>query len=194
MKNLRKSTKLFIWWLLLYVPFIVIAMCTIYFMYNNMANKGPNGDLRKKIGQKIELGFLINLNNEKEKLNLETDITLVDFWFQGCVPCLQEMEQFEPLLVGMEDKLNVISISIDDRELWKKLFEENERFSFLKEDISNWKHFAFPDTTYLDEQDRIIKTNAGNLMIKSLGIGAFPAYLALNNDGILVDVPLSGVS
>ena len=49
---------------------------------------------------------------------------LVDFWFQGCQPCLEEMKYF-PVLLKKDH--NDLAISIDPKAATKKLLEQKPK-------------------------------------------------------------------
>jgi len=78
-----------------------------YFLvkYNNQSR---NEKTRKLIGEKIDFGYLMDLNNNKVKIKYTTDFTIIDFWFKGCSPCLEEMKRFSPLLNGNADKITTV--------------------------------------------------------------------------------------
>lgn len=119
---MKKNIKLIIFWILFYVPFVAATMFGIYYVVIKYSKNLQSVELRKHIGEKIDFGTLLDLNNNKVKLICKTDITLIDFWYKGCIPCLKEMEKFTPLISGKENKITDISISKDDKENWKPLF------------------------------------------------------------------------
>lgn len=139
----------------------------------------------------------------KTKLKYNTDITIVDFWFKGCSPCLEDMKQFESLISGLEKKLTLVSISIDDVQTWKSIFSEKSTIPFLNKKINNWNHYVLTDTTIV-RKDTIKKVRNGitiysessiqkmpgrNFIINEYGVKSFPTYLVLDKNGIIIEVP-----
>lgn len=189
--NMRRLLKLLIVWILLFIPLILVAMGIIFKISQNQSNDKYN-ESRKHIGEKIEINNLIDLDDNTVKLQCNSDITLIDFWYRGCKPCIESMEQFGSLISGLDNKISVISISIEDKNAWKSLFNEGSPLPFLTEQISNWKHYAVPDTTIMESEGRMVTRNGASYIMEQLGAKSLPLYLVLNKEGILIDVPTDG--
>ena len=127
-------------------------------------------------------------------MGFSADITLVDFWYSGCGPCVEEMREFNALISGKENEINIVSISIDGKEYWKRSFQANSPLSFLRKETSNWKHYNITDSTFLMvEKELVARGGPGLNFTKELGLNAFPSYLVLDKNGVLIDLPHSGV-
>lgn len=44
---------------------------------------------------------------------------LLDFWSQGCAPCMESLPEMEEITTRYQDKMEVISISQDSKDSWK---------------------------------------------------------------------------
>jgi len=103
---------------------------------------------------------------------------LVDFWFQGCAPCLAEMKQFPRLLEKYGDRLVILSISIDSESQTRRLLTQRpEPWDFLITDRSSWRFTNDTQREY----------------IRSLGVNQYPTYLLIDPSGRWVASPKSGV-
>lgn len=187
-----KPIKIAIIWFLLFIPIVITIMWLILNEYQNKQNEHLSS-LRNHLGEKIEINNLITLEGEKVNLEFNTEITVVDFWFRGCKPCLEEMKQFKPLISGFEEEITIASISIEDEHVWKPLFEKNSNFPFLVERLSNWNHYISADTIYEHNEYGVVTSNGSRFLLEKYGIKSFPCYMVLDNDGILIDTPASAV-
>ena len=109
----------------------------------------------------------ININGVRSQMHNKEIYTILNFWFIGCKPCIEEI----PILVELHnlEKMNVIGIALDS---------ENDLIDFLKEHcelnyeiIPNGKSiikdtlkmpFAYP-TNYLISPENIIINIYGQL-------------------------------
>jgi len=189
---MRKTIKLIIIWILLYIPVMLIGMGIIFHIVENHRKEKYRDNL-KHIGEKIEINNLVDLDNNRVKLQYKPNITIIDFWFKGCKPCIEHMEQFIPLISGMDNKISVISISVDDRNIWEPLFKEDSPLPFLTKKISNWKHYSVADTTFKESEYRTVTRNASDFLLDRFGVKSFPFYMVLDRNGNLIDVPASGL-
>ncbi len=141
--NMRISKKLLIIWILLFIPF--------FFGYFYFKFKRYETDAVKKrqlitnhIGEKFKIGNVIDTSGADVNVTFErSDLTIIDFWFNTCPPCIEEMQQFNSLLQKQEGKISVISVSINSFNVWSSLFRtQNPAFSFLLKPNKNWTHVA----------------------------------------------------
>jgi len=91
---------------------------------------------------------------------------LLDFWFIGCAPCLQDHKSITKRLNSLDGKnVEVIGISIDkNQEQWR---------SFINEKQYPWKNYR-----EVDEYENRMRTK--------LMIDVFPTYLLLDNKGSIL--------
>lgn len=122
-----------------------------------------------------QFGDLKSFGNYKGK------VLLVDFWFKGCKPCIEEMKFFPELLKKYESELAIVSISIDPKEETNYLLEHKPiPFDFLISDNENW-------TFYNDNR------KVGGLVNK-LNVVEYPTYLLFDKEGDLISTPMSGIA
>lgn len=50
---------------------------------------------------------------------------LLDFWSQGCGPCVQSLSEMEEITEMYKGRMEVVSISQDPKDAWKKFIAEN---------------------------------------------------------------------
>ncbi|MDP4239829.1 MAG: hypothetical protein Q8904_10220 [Bacteroidota bacterium] len=112
---MKKIFRLFIYWILLFLPIAVASSTIIYGLV-----KINDRYLNQNINKKLELNYVVDTLRNKVMLNFDSKVTIIDFWFVGCAPCVSEMRQFNSLLKGKEKEISVFSISIDDADYWKR--------------------------------------------------------------------------
>jgi peroxiredoxin len=150
--------------------------------------------LNKNIGEKFIVDNFIDTSGEEIKLDYtQSDITVIDFWFNDCPPCNEEMSQFRDLIKGKDKKITIISISVSSYEFWKKLFiEKTTRYAFLTTSIPNWQHVNLksnddPRLKHSISSDRL------NELTTKLNVTFFPAYFVLDKNGVIKARPISAV-
>ncbi|MFN0082301.1 MAG: TlpA family protein disulfide reductase [Ferruginibacter sp.] len=184
---MKISKKIFLLWALLLLPFMLI---TAYFFYEQkklIDNKKFN---RKNsiVGSHFSFDYLKNNKGEKiEKNILQTDFTIIDFWFEECPTCITEMNQFEDIIKGKEDKLSILSVSIDSENDWQKLLKaNNKRVAFLYKNVKGWSHALLqPPIDSFPE--------AGSYIIHNYKTNVYPLYFVLDRNGKIIASPKSAV-
>lgn len=109
---------------------------------------------------------LINLHNKTIRVKTrKAQMLLLDFWFVGCLPCLedhQKMHNYFSLLDQYQTKL--ISISNDDSyKKWK---------NYLDKHAYPWAHYK--------------KFTGKNNIVSQLGVSTYPTYILLDQTGRIV--------
>lgn len=96
---------------------------------------------------------------------MNTEFVILDFWFVGCIPCMEDHEKIKGLLRFLKQKqAELISISNDDSyKTWK---------GYLKKHDYPWRHYKKPP--------------ARENIISQLGISVYPTYILLNKKGQIV--------
>ncbi len=139
-----------------YLIGLVIFYFLLFFMAFIFLNKN-------KIDTNIEIPeiSLKNQFNQYKSINdFKGKVLLIDFWFRGCKPCLEEMKFFPHLLEKYNTELAIMSISIDPEEITKQLLEIKPKpWDFIISDNPNW-------TFYNDSRKE-------NSFVKSLNITKF---------------------
>jgi peroxiredoxin len=153
----------------------------------------PNIENGKVIGLKIRKYFLHGqsapefsiktLNGEFVNLKEQNGkILVINFWFIGCVPCMEEMPALNIIAAKFKAKSDVIFLAIaTDSEPMLKKFLIKQRFDFQiattkKTDVlDKYKpnSFGFPTTIIIDNKGKIV------FGLNSLGTDARLLDLAL---------------
>lgn len=107
-------------------------------------------------------------------------VILMDFWFAGCGPCLEEMRYYPALLEKYPDKLVILSYSTDAPALVDLVIKNHpEPWSFLESNNKNWLFFS--------------DTEKGNSYAEALTIREFPTYFIIDESGNVISTPKSGL-
>ena len=86
---------------------------------------------------------------------------LLDFWSGGCGPCLKAVPELGAVSREFQDRLEVVSISLDKEHTWKKASAEHR---------ITWNDWNDP------------KGSAGS--VRSFGTGGLPTFVLINPEGI----------
>ncbi len=132
-----------------------------YDLVVNMSDKPskPN-KVYSTIGKKLPDPVLTMVDGKELKLSdFEGKPTVVNFWFIGCAPCIQEMPVLNRFKEQFGKEVNFVSITFDDQKAVKE-FEQKREFNFLK--VVGAQGF-----------------------IDDLGISGFPTTLFIDADGLL---------
>lgn len=160
--------KQYLLWL---IPFYSIVILFIFIKINS-SDYDENIDL-KDIALKNHYGELKSIEDYKGK------VLLMDFWFSGCTPCLNDMKNFPSLLEKYPDNLAIMSVTFDADTLTQRLLTEKKgRWNFLIADNPNW---TFSHNKF------------GKDYIKRLNINSYPTYLLFNKKGELISTPFSAL-
>ena len=115
-----------------------------------------------------------NLTLQDKNLNImnlefpKAKYTLIDYWFNRCIPCLKSFPKLQKIYSQYNSKgFEIISISVDrtnEIDNWKKRIDDNKLdwIHYLDENGTEAridKIFDFPTTFLLDENGKVIKKN-----------------------------------
>ena len=150
--------------------------------------------LKDHIGEEFNLDNILDSNGNLVKLDFtKSEITIVDFWFNECPPCIEEMKQFAEILLGKEKKITIISISINRFSLWKSTLREHvNKFSFLANNTQNWYHYTLNSREEDKLKNDVPIINQIKLQSK-YNVTFFPAFFVINKLGIIESRPISAV-
>lgn len=110
--------------------------------------------------------LLIDVNKKVTHARaLKAKFVLLDFWFVGCLPCVQDHQKMIKLLPLLKQKqTEFISISNDDSYAkWKNYLDKYQY---------KWQHYK--------------KKSGNSNIIEQLGISTYPTYILLNEKGRIV--------
>lgn len=78
------------------------------------------------VGDEMVDGDLYDLDgNVRHLTEFKGKYILLDFWSQGCGPCVQSLPEMEEITEMYKGRMEVISISQDPKDEWKKFIAEN---------------------------------------------------------------------
>lgn len=121
------------------------------------------------IGKSIP-DFKIYSNQGKAYTNkdLENKITVINFWFEACAPCITEMRILEQLFQYFKpnSKFQFLSITYDERVAVNRIAEKNNlSFPIISTtyEICNELNFGkgYPTTIIIDESAKIFFFHSG---------------------------------
>jgi len=173
---------------------ITVSACQNKSSKNVEKFERDKGSLKENIGEKFQVDNILDTTGKVVTLDFtKSEITIIDFWFNDCPPCLEEMKQFAEILKGKENRISVISISINQFWLWKPTLTEHKgRFSFLSNPVLNWKHYSLQSM-----QDEKLRNEFSSDRIKELqkkyNITFFPSYFVVDKNCIIQSRPESAV-
>lgn len=179
---------------------LVIKTIFLALLFTSCKNGGDKYfDLQKKsltenIGDTFSIQNVLDSAGNNVQLDFsKSDLTVIDFWFNTCPPCIDEMKQFSEVLAGKEGKISVISISINQFWLWKPtLTNHTGRFSFLNNKTKNWTQYVLKTS-----QDEKLKNKISTDRLKEIeteyNINVFPAFFVVNKKGVILERPVSAV-
>ena len=104
-------------------------------------------------------------NNITHAGSMYASFVILDFWFVGCIPCMQDHKRIKELLPSLKQKkVELISISNDESyEQWK---------NYLKKNTYSWQQYKKP----LESKN----------IVSQLGITTYPTYILLNKSGEII--------
>jgi thiol-disulfide isomerase/thioredoxin len=183
-----------IYFCVLQVFIILLSGCTLINDPSNKKLDHQMTSLSKNIGEKFKIERLIDTAGKYCEINLnQSEFTIVDFWFNECPPCNEEMSQFAALLKSQEAKIQIISISVSSFNNWKALFlNPGQRYSFLLDSLPNWQQLALASNDNPALKNPISLDRLSELQIR-LNVTFFPSYFVLDKRGIIIARPISAV-
>jgi thiol-disulfide isomerase/thioredoxin len=148
----------------------------------------------KNIGEQFLIDNVADSSGNKITLDFSaSNITIIDFWNNGCPPCIEEMKQFPALIKGKAARVSILSISLTQYWLWKPTLQEHKgTFAFLEYDVPNWKQYNLLTTDNPRFKNPISNDRLGELSSR-YGINFNPAYIVVDRSGKILARPESAV-
>ena len=79
-----------------------------------------------EVGKEMADTDLFDLQGNKHNLaDLKGKYILIDFWSSGCGPCIMAIPEMGELASTYKDKLNIVSISTDNKNVWERASKEH---------------------------------------------------------------------
>jgi thiol-disulfide isomerase/thioredoxin len=172
----------------------LLVRCVIISLILFSCQSKTSNSIDKNIGEQFKLTHIVDTSGKEVELDLSTsELTIIDFWNNLCPPCITDMKQFPDLIKGKESKISIISISLSQFWVWKPtLIEHKGVFSFLNNDIPNWKHYNLMTKDNLRFKNELSSDRLRELD-SAYGIKGNPAYFVLDKTGKILDRPVSAV-
>ena len=91
-----------------------------------------------EVGDEMVDGNLYDVDGNLHHLSeLKGKYILLDFWSQGCGPCVQSIPEMEKLIEQYKDKLSVVGISEDSKAQWEKYVKEKKMKGYQWNELSS---------------------------------------------------------
>ena len=117
------------------------------------------------VGKEMADTDLFDLQGNKHRLaELKGKYILIDFWSSGCGPCIMAIPEMGELASTYKDKLNIVSISTDNKNVWERASKEHPMT------WNNWND---------------LKGNAG--IYAQYDQGGIPNYTLISPEGIVLE-------
>ena len=94
---------------------------------------------------------------------LKGKFLLLDFWSSACAPCIKSLPELKEIAEIFKEKLNVVSICNDPKDIWKSSSQEHHLTWY------NWNDFQGTTGIFAD-----------------YGIESFPTYIIVSPDGKII--------
>lgn len=131
-----------------------------YVFPQNIVNIGDNmadGDLYDSDGRLHHLA------------ELKGKYILLDFWSRGCGPCIESIPEIDEIASHYKDRLAVVGISLDPKEMWIKFLDEKKlagnQWNELKQErtgvAASYQVQAIPHYVLISPEGKIIDTWTG---------------------------------
>ena len=118
-----------------------------------------------EVGKEMADTDLFDLQGNKHRLaELKGKYILIDFWSSGCGPCIMAIPEMGELASTYKDKLNIVSISTDNKNVWERASKEHPMT------WNNWND---------------MKGNAG--IYAQYDQGGIPNYTLISPEGIILE-------
>lgn len=118
-----------------------------------------------EIGKEMADADLYDLQGGKHSLaELKGKYILLDFWSRGCGPCILSIPEMGELASSYKDKLNIVSISTDNKKMWEEASEAHPM------SWNNWNDLNGTAGLYANYDQ-----------------GAIPAYTLISPEGIVLE-------
>lgn len=176
---------------------VPVMLAVLYGYFNHLDSKSREAyfSIYTQVGKPFQAENFINTSGNSLRLLdfRKTPITIVDFWFKECLPCINEMKQFPDLLKGKENTVRVISVSFNSYLGWKQLFDQEQAgFSFLKQPVPNWQHVVLQSREDPSLGNELAADRVDELRM-TMGIRTCPAYFIVDSTGTIKNVSYSAI-
>jgi thiol-disulfide isomerase/thioredoxin len=188
---MKISKRIILLWFVLYLPFLGYKL---YLQFKvNEEYKARYISIRKGfVGTKFDLDNFKDTSGSFSKIDFKrTPITIVDFWFKACSPCIADIKTFSPLLKNSGNQVSVFSVSINNFSQWRDLFYSKEpQFDIFLTHQNNWNHLVLSSTESEKLQNDVPADNIQTLQNKFQTTN-FPMYFVMDSSKTIIATPFS---
>lgn len=187
-----RITKSIIWtWLILFLPFFTFKLYSRY-RANKQYEKVYSSPVSGYIGSKFSLQNFVDSSGTDAQIDFsKSEITVVDFWFKDCPPCIEDMQHYSQLIEGRDRKIIIFTVCINRFDLWKTLLHSSVKpFLMLSKQVPNWKHLVLKSSENQKLNNAVPAENL-RLLQNTFQSTNFPMYLVLDNNGVIKATPFS---
>ena len=173
-------------WLVIFLPFLCLSLFLMYIAEESTQKTNRKSE-NSQVGKKFQISSLYDQFNNEVFLDLaKNKTTIIDFWYVGCKPCIEEMAQFSDVLSKTDDQITIVSISLDKPSSWRQLLSQTTgSLSFLSKKDDNWEHYVL--------SPKATQKNPFSVLNDSLGVKSYPAYFVVDTKGYIVATPASAI-
>lgn len=117
-------------------------------------------------GKKLPDATLNSVDGKKVSIrHLEGKPSVINFWFIGCAPCVQEMPILNRFKEAYGDRVNFVSVTFDDQEA-VEIFLKKREFNFLNlvgatDFISDLGVTNYPTTVFINKKGIVQQIKGG---------------------------------
>jgi thiol-disulfide isomerase/thioredoxin len=122
----------------------------------SILNNQLQGIIKNNVVSLSDFDLINTASKQVRPAVIDSQVVVLDFWFVGCIPCMEDHQKIKKLLPTLKEKqVALISISNDDSfEKWK---------DYLNKHNYSWLHYKKPA--------------AAENIITQLGISIYPTYI-----------------
>jgi len=147
------------------------VLILLFLLMNSIVCFGQNGYATGAVVADIPHTSILNYRDSIASLsNLQSSITIIDFFGTWCMPCLKALPELQVFTNKFKNELSVILVSTETEDKLQRFISKNQPFSFPiivdaeKEYTNAFQPPSYPYTVVLDKNLKILSiTNATDL-------------------------------
>ena len=188
---MKISKKIILFWFVLFVPFLGYKLYNRY--KENEDYKERYTSTRKwYVGGKFLLDNFKDSSGHLTKIDTKkSPITIIDFWYNSCPPCIADMKSFSPILKKLGSQVSVVSISVNNFSLWHSLLNsKDQQFDMFLHLPNNWKHLVLNSNESEKLHNDVPADNIETIQ-NAFQTTNFPMYFVLDTAKTIIAAPFS---
>lgn len=132
--------------------FLILLLIAITF--SSCKNENKVATLNEKVPNYTFTDILNSTEKELSIQNLRGKPIILEFWTTWCGPCIPAMKKLDSLQKKFKDKLEIITVSYDNRDRLKNYIETTKTSLRIAYDTTHFKSFEYryiPHTIIIDK-------------------------------------------